>query len=172
MAGAERSANSSGKADGRALRCDARQPRGARGRPLPPLANPGPLPRPLRRAHLLRGGHLLRRAGGRREGSSACRGAPPPPSAPQVIARDRNLGDAVDVLPADDPGLPNGARLCPAALYDASNPAVSLCNVGGVPGYPATDPRLACSGNASQAHARFPAGAARAGCMRAGPPQA
>ena len=88
-----------------------------------------------------------------------------------MIARDRNLGDAVDVLPADDPGLPNGARLCPAALYDASNPAVSLCNVGNLLGDPATDPRLACSGNASQAHARFPAGAARAGCMRAGPPR-
>ena len=42
-------------------------------------------------------------------------------------ARDRNLGDAVDILPLDDPGLPNGARLCPSLLYDSGDP-LSTCH--------------------------------------------
>ena len=42
-------------------------------------------------------------------------------------ARDRNLGDATDVLPLDDPGLPNGARLCPAVFYDPDDP-MSTCD--------------------------------------------
>lgn len=42
-------------------------------------------------------------------------------------ARDRNLGDAVDIQPLDDPGLPNGARLCPSLFYDASDPR-STCD--------------------------------------------
>mmetsp|Transcript_60060 Transcript_60060/g.159640 ORF Transcript_60060/g.159640 Transcript_60060/m.159640 type:complete len:869 (+) Transcript_60060:62-2668(+) len=42
-------------------------------------------------------------------------------------ARDRNLGDAVDIVPLDDPGLPNGARLCPALFYDSAD-AQSQCD--------------------------------------------
>jgi len=36
-------------------------------------------------------------------------------------ARDRNKDDAVDIVPADDPGLPNGARLNPPLPARASN---------------------------------------------------
>eukprot|EP00286_Rhodomonas_abbreviata_P018847 CAMPEP_0181304406 /NCGR_PEP_ID=MMETSP1101-20121128/9134_1 /TAXON_ID=46948 /ORGANISM="Rhodomonas abbreviata, Strain Caron Lab Isolate" /LENGTH=1010 /DNA_ID=CAMNT_0023410163 /DNA_START=120 /DNA_END=3152 /DNA_ORIENTATION=- len=32
----------------------------------------------------------------------------------EFIARDRNLDDIVDILPREDPGLPNGAELAPA----------------------------------------------------------
>jgi hypothetical protein len=31
-------------------------------------------------------------------------------------ARDRNKDDAVDIVPADDPGLPNGAELLPVCV--------------------------------------------------------
>lgn len=36
-------------------------------------------------------------------------------------ARDRNKDDAVDIVPADDPGLPNGAKLIPQLPARASN---------------------------------------------------
>jgi len=40
-------------------------------------------------------------------------------------ARDRNKDDAVDILPADDPGLPNGAKLFPALPARARNVTLS-----------------------------------------------
>ena len=36
-------------------------------------------------------------------------------------ARDRNKDDAVDIVPADDPGLPNGAALVPELPNRAEN---------------------------------------------------
>ena len=40
-------------------------------------------------------------------------------------ARDRNKDDAVDIVPADDPGLPNGAELFPALPARARNVTLS-----------------------------------------------